>query len=99
MFLGPCDIFPVIISLELNALEEEQLLNIQNEHKSALSWATFDIKGIGPLICSHKIHLKEGKSSKRDSHHRLNPTTKEVVKNEVLNLLDVGIVYLIANSK
>jgi hypothetical protein len=35
-FLGPGDTFPVIISSELDALQCEQLLNILNEHKSAL---------------------------------------------------------------
>ncbi|XP_022897540.1 uncharacterized protein LOC111411218 [Olea europaea var. sylvestris] len=98
-FLGPGDTFPVIISSELDALQCEQLLNILNEHKSALGWTIADIKGISPLICSHRIHIEEGATPKRDPQHRLNPTMKEVVKNEVLKLLDAGIIYPIADSK
>ncbi|XP_022847484.1 uncharacterized protein LOC111369997 [Olea europaea var. sylvestris] len=98
-FLGPGDTFPVIISSKLDALQCEQLLNILNEHKSALGWTIADIKGISPLICSHRIHLEEGATPKRDPQRRLNPTMKEVVKNEVLKLLDAGMIYPIADSK
>ncbi|XP_022865447.1 uncharacterized protein LOC111385297 [Olea europaea var. sylvestris] len=62
-------------------------------------WTIADIKGISPLICSHRIHLEEGATPKRDPQHRLNPTMKEVVKNEVLKLLDAGIIYPTADSK
>lgn len=51
------------------------------------------------MVCSHKINLEEGTSPRRDPQHRLNPTMKEVVKNEVLKLLDVGIIYPIVDSK
>ncbi|XP_040996072.1 uncharacterized protein LOC121242246 [Juglans microcarpa x Juglans regia] len=40
-----------------------------------------------------------GTSPRKDPQRRLNPTIKEVVKNEVLKLLDAGIIYPIANSK
>lgn len=98
-FLGPGDTFPVIISSELNASQCKQLLHILNEHKSALGWTIADINSISPLICSHRIHLEEGTSPKRDPQRRLNPTMKEVVKNEVLKLLDAGIIYPIADNK
>ncbi|XP_057962104.1 uncharacterized protein LOC131153670 [Malania oleifera] len=62
-------------------------------------WVITDIKGISPLICSHKIHLEEGTQPRRDPQRRLNPTMKEVVKKEVLKLLDVGIIYPISDSQ
>ncbi|XP_022891814.1 uncharacterized protein LOC111406658 [Olea europaea var. sylvestris] len=99
VFLGPGDTFPLIISSELDALQCKQLLNILNEHKSALGWTIANIKGISPLICSHRIHLEEGANPRRDSQLRLNPTMKEVVKNKVLKLLDAGIIYPIVDSK
>ncbi|XP_038978648.1 uncharacterized protein LOC120108978 [Phoenix dactylifera] len=98
-FLGPGDTFPVIISSDLSASQGKILLTTLNEHKSALGWTMADIKGISPLICSHRIHLEEGANPRRDPQRRLNPTMKEVVKNEVLKLLDAGIIYPIADSK
>ena len=58
-----------------------------------------DIKGISPLIFNHRIHLEEDVKPSRQPQRRLNPVMKEVVKKEVLNLLDVGVIYLIGNSK
>ena len=72
----------------------DKLLNLLREHKFALGWTIADIKGISPLICSHK-----GANPCRDPQRRLNPTMKEVVKKEVLKLLDVGIIYPISDSK
>ncbi|XP_022892007.1 uncharacterized protein LOC111406875 [Olea europaea var. sylvestris] len=48
-------------------------------------WTITDIKGISPLICSHIIHLEEGTNPRREPQSRLNPTMKEVIKNEIVN--------------
>ena len=98
-FLGVGDTFPVIISSKLDASQEQRLINMLQKHRSALGWTIADIKGISPLICSHHIHLEEGANPRRDPQRRLNPTMKEVVKNEVLKLLDAGIIYPVADSK
>jgi hypothetical protein len=47
----------------------------------------------------HQIHLEDEAKSTRDAQRRLNPHMKEVVKKEVLKLLDVGIIYPISNSQ
>ena len=98
-FLGVGDTFPVIISSKLNASQEKHLIDTLREHKEALGWTIADIKGINPLICSHHIHLEEGAIPRRDPQRRLNPTMKEVVKKEVLKLLDAGIIYPVSDSK
>ena len=54
-------------------------------HKNALGWTIADIKGISPLICTHRIYLEENAKPSREMQRRLNPNMKEVVKNEVLN--------------
>ena len=69
------------------------------EHKGALGWTIADIKGISPLICSHHINLEDDVIPRRDPQRRLNPTMKEVVKSEVMKLLDAGIIYPVADSK
>ena len=51
------------------------------------------------MICTHRIHLEEDVKPSRQPQRRLNPIMKEVVKNEVLKLLDVGVIYPIADSK
>ena len=58
-----------------------------------------DIIGINPLICTHKNNLGNDSKATRDQQHRLNITMKEVLKIEILKLLDVGITYPIANDK
>jgi hypothetical protein len=68
-------------------------------HKNVLGWTIADIKGINPLICTHRIYLEENAKPSREMQRRLNPNMKEVVKNEVIKLLDNGIIYPIFDSK
>jgi len=68
-------------------------------HKNALGWTIADIKGISLLICTHRIYLEENAKPSREMQRRLNPNMKEVVKNEVIKLLDNGIIYHISDSK
>jgi hypothetical protein len=68
-------------------------------HKNALGWTIADIKGISPLICTRRIYLEENAKPSRDMQRRLNPNMKEVVKNEVIKLLDNEIIYPIYGSK
>ncbi|KAL4296425.1 hypothetical protein GQ457_12G013270 [Hibiscus cannabinus] len=98
-FLGKNKTFPVIISATLDAFQEGKLLEILKLHKNALGWTIADIKGISPLICTHNIYLEENAKPCRQMQRRLNPNMKEVVKNEVIKLLDNGIIYPISDSK
>ena len=43
--------------------------------------------------------MEKGVKSSRQPQRRLNPIMKEVVKKEVLKLLDIGVIYPIADSK
>ena len=43
--------------------------------------------------------MEEDVKPSRQPHRRLNPIMKEVVKKEVLKLLDVGVIYPIVDSK
>ena len=98
-FLGEEETFPVIISSSLELNQENQLLEILKTHRNALGWTIADIKGISPLICTHRIHLEEDVKPSRQPQRRLNPIMKEVVKKKVLKLLDVGVIYPITDSK
>ncbi|CAL8988444.1 unnamed protein product [Prunus brigantina] len=50
-------------------------------------------------MCMHRILLEEGAKPTREPQRRLNPNMKEVVRAEVLKLLDVGVIYPISDSK
>ena len=98
-FLGVKEMFPIIISSSLELDQEHKLLEILRTHRTALGWTITDIKGISPLICTHRIHLEEDVKPSRQPRRRLNLIMKEVVKKEVLKLLDVCVIYPIADSK
>uniref|UniRef100_A0A2N9HVI2 Integrase catalytic domain-containing protein n=1 Tax=Fagus sylvatica TaxID=28930 RepID=A0A2N9HVI2_FAGSY len=96
---SPGETFPVVISAALNEEQEGKLLCVLKDHKLALGWTLADIKGISPLICTHKIYLEDDCKTSREPQRRLNPTMKDVVKNEVIKLLDASIIYPIFDSK
>ena len=98
-FLGEEETFSVIISSSLELNQEHKLFEILRTHRTALGWTIVDIKGIGPLICTHRIHLEEDVKPSLQPQRRLNPIIKEVVKKEVLKLWDVGVIYPIVDSK
>ena len=97
-YLGVESTLPVIISASLTALEEEKLLRVLREHKHALGWSLADLKGIRPSMCMHRILLEDGHKPSVETQRRLNLTMKEVVRKEVLKLLDTGVIYPISDS-
>ena len=58
-----------------------------------------DLKGISPTLCQHKIKLEKDAKPVVDHQGRLNPKMKEVVRNEILKLLEAGIIYHVADSQ
>jgi hypothetical protein len=75
------------------------LLRVLRGHKEAKGWNIEDIKGINPSLVMHKIHLEEDSKPSREQQRRLNPAMQEVVRAEVIKLLDAGIIYPISDSK
>ncbi|CAN6576790.1 unnamed protein product [Malus baccata var. baccata] len=99
IFLGENETLPAIISSSLTAQEEEKLLRVLKEFKSALGWTLADIKGVSPTTCLHHIFLEEGAKPTREAQRRLNPPMMEVVKKEIIKLLDCGVIYPISDSR
>ncbi|XP_070667959.1 uncharacterized protein [Malus domestica] len=97
-FLGEDETLPVIILSQLTAEEGEKLIRVLKDHKTAIAWSIADIKGINPATCMHRILLEEGAKPTREAQRRLNPLMMEVVKKEVIKLLDVDIIYPISNN-
>ncbi|KAM1203414.1 hypothetical protein ACFX2J_019249 [Malus domestica] len=99
IFLGENETLPAIISSSLTAQEEEKLVQVLKEFKSALGWTLADIKGISPTTCMHHIFLEEEAKPTREAQRRLNPPMMEVVKKEIIKLLDCGVIYPISDSR
>ena len=67
------------------------------QHKGAIGWIIVDLRGIDTSICTHQIFLEEDTRPIRQCKGIL--ILQEVVKKEVLKLLDVGLIYPISDSK
>ncbi|GKB19267.1 reverse transcriptase domain-containing protein [Tanacetum coccineum] len=97
-FLEGTDKLPVIISKELKEEEKAALLKVLKSHKRAIAWKISDIKGIDPSFCTHKILMEDDFKPAVQHQRRVNPKIHEVIKKEVIKLLDAGLIYPISDS-
>ncbi|GJT66582.1 reverse transcriptase domain-containing protein [Tanacetum coccineum] len=98
VFLEEPSFLPVIISSQLSKEKKNKLISVLKKHKQAFTWKTTDIPGIFPSFCKHKIQLLDDKKPVVQKQRRLNPNMQEVVKKEIVKLLDTAIIYPIADS-
>nr|GEV79815.1 reverse transcriptase domain-containing protein [Tanacetum cinerariifolium] len=97
-YLEGVDKLPVIIAKDLKVDEKEALLKVLKSYKMAIAWKIIDIKGIDPRFCTHKTLMEEDYKPTVKSQSRVNPKIHEVIKKEVIKLLDVGMIYSISDS-
>ncbi|GKB27986.1 hypothetical protein Tco_0867387 [Tanacetum coccineum] len=98
VFLEEPFFLTVIISSQLTKENKNKLVFVLKKYKQAFAWKTTDIPGICLSFCKHKIQLLDDKKLVVQKQRRLNPNMQEVVKKEILKLLDTGIIYPIADS-
>ncbi|KAL0388024.1 UNVERIFIED_CONTAM: Transposon Ty3-I Gag-Pol polyprotein [Sesamum radiatum] len=98
-YLGENNTLPTIILSNLTPLDEEKLIRVLREFKKATGWTIADIKSVSPSTCTHRILLEQGTKLSRAAHRRLNPPIKEVVKKEILKLLDADMFFPISDSQ
>ena len=98
-FLRANSTYPIIVNSELNGINLDSLVNLLRKHRKAIRYTNDEIKGISPSICTHRINLEPDAAPSTKGQRRLNPNLKEVVKKEVLKLLNVGIIYPNSDSK
>ena len=98
-YLDEKKIYPVIINSNLSMHEEKRLLKTLRKHRAAIGYTLDDLNGISPSICQHKTNMEPDAKLVVDHQRRLNPKMKEVVRNEILKLLEAGIIYPIAESR
>nr|GEY54895.1 reverse transcriptase domain-containing protein [Tanacetum cinerariifolium] len=97
-FLEGDDKFPVIITKDLSVEEKTALITVLKSHKRAIACKLSDIKGIDLEFCTHKILMEEDFEPAVQHQRRVNPKIHDVIKNEVLKLLDAGLIYPISDS-
>nr|GEY12651.1 DNA-directed DNA polymerase [Tanacetum cinerariifolium] len=97
-FLEGDDKLPVIIAKDLSMEEKTALITVLKLHKRAIAWKLSDIKGIDPEFYTHKILMEEDFEPVVQHQRRVNPKIHDVIKQEVLKLLNVGLIYLISDS-
>ena len=84
---------------EFEKQQTEKLLELLKEQSGAFTWDYSDMKGIDPNTCSHHIYTQEGARPIRKHQRRMNPTLKDIVKEELQKLLNVNFIYAISKSK
>nr|GEZ04934.1 reverse transcriptase domain-containing protein [Tanacetum cinerariifolium] len=97
-FLEGDDKLPVIITKDFSAEEKTALITILKSHNRAIAWKLSDIKGIDPEFCTHKILMEEDFELAVQHQRRVNPKIHDVIKQEVIKLLDVRLIYPISDS-
>nr|GEV28764.1 reverse transcriptase domain-containing protein [Tanacetum cinerariifolium] len=96
-FLEGDDKLPVIIATDLSVEEKTALKMVLKSHKRAIAWKLSDIKGIDPEFCTHKILMEEDFEPVVQHQRRVNPKIHSVIKQDVLKLLDVRLIYPISD--
>nr|GEW21134.1 reverse transcriptase domain-containing protein [Tanacetum cinerariifolium] len=97
-FLESDDKFPVIIAKDLSMEEKTALITVLKSHKRAIAWKLSDINGIDLEFCTHKILMEEDFEPAVQHQQRVNPKIHDIIKQEVLKLLDAGLIYPISDS-
>ena len=67
VFLRKNKTLPGIIANKLSSLQEEKLMRVLMNHRTAIGWTITDIKGINPSMCMHRILLEDGAMPTREA--------------------------------
>ena len=98
----PIDIEPgkaMNINQDLALDELERLVTLLKWHKGAFSWEYTDMKG-GPYnLCIDHIYIKCNSPTMCQPQQRMNPHLRDIVKEEIQNLLEAGFIYPILDNK
>nr|GEY65803.1 reverse transcriptase domain-containing protein [Tanacetum cinerariifolium] len=97
-FLEGDNKLPVIIAKELGDEKKSALIKVLKSHKRAIAWKLYDIQGINPEFCTHKILMEEDYKPVVQHQRRVIPKINDVIKKEVEKLLNAGLIYPISDS-
>nr|GEY13253.1 reverse transcriptase domain-containing protein [Tanacetum cinerariifolium] len=88
----------IIIAKDFSVEEKAALIKILKSHKQAIAWKLSDINGINPKFYTHKILMQDDFEPVVQHQRRVNPKIHDVIKKEVLKLLDARLIYPISDS-
>nr|GEV02459.1 reverse transcriptase domain-containing protein [Tanacetum cinerariifolium] len=97
-FLNDDPSLPLPIKEYLSVEEKSALIRVLKSHKQDITWKLSDIKGIELKYCTHKILMDDDFEPVVQHQRRVNPKIHDVIKKEVLKLLDTGLIYPISDS-
>ncbi|GJV74076.1 reverse transcriptase domain-containing protein [Tanacetum coccineum] len=92
------DKLPVIVAKNLKDEDKTALIKVLKSHKHAIAWKISDIKGIDPQFCTYKILMEENAKPVVQHQRKVNLKIHKVIKQEVIKLLDAGLIYPISDS-
>jgi hypothetical protein len=90
---------PEIISDKLSNDETRRLVATLEKYQSIIGYSLKDLKGISPMLCTHRIPMQQEHKPIHEHQRRLNNAMKEVVKKGVLKLLKARVIYTISDSE
>ncbi|GKB69269.1 reverse transcriptase domain-containing protein [Tanacetum coccineum] len=89
-FLEGNDKLPIIIAKNLKDEDKTALIKVLKSHKHAIAWKIYDIKGIDPQFCTHKILMEENAKPVVQNQRRVNPKIHELLSKKLSNFLMLG---------
>nr|GEU83969.1 reverse transcriptase domain-containing protein [Tanacetum cinerariifolium] len=92
------DKLTVIIAKDLSMEEKTSLLTVLKSHKRVIAWKLSDIKGINPEFYTRKILMEDDFKPTIQHQRRVNPKIHDIIKQEVIKLLDAWLIYPISDS-
>jgi hypothetical protein len=87
------------VSDELSPEENEKLLILLRKHRKVIGYSINDLKGLSLAFCTHRIPMEDQCKPVVGHQRRLTHPMREVVKKEVIKLLDAGIIYPVPHSE
>ncbi|CAL1381853.1 unnamed protein product [Linum trigynum] len=87
-FLGEDSKLLVIINVRLKDEQKTTFIQLLRKHEKAIAWKIMGIQGIIPSLCTYKINVEDTSKPVVHPQLRLNLNMVEVVKVEIIKLLD-----------
>jgi hypothetical protein len=82
----------VMISQDLTADEEAELLSFLDKNNDVFVWRTFDLLGVSRDIIEHKLQVSPSAKPRKQRLHKMSDEKLAAAKAEVQRLLDAGFV-------
>jgi hypothetical protein len=90
---------PLYINSILEPEQKTQVIEMLRRQFDAFAWDYVDMKDIYLDTCTHHIYTNDQIKPVRQPQRRMNPTLKDIVKEELQKLLQSNLIYSISDSQ